>query len=211
MSGHNHIKIKICGMRDARNIVEVGSLGPDYMGFIFYKDSPRYVGSDFQIPTELPTSVKKVGVFVNESLENILSAVKNHQLDFVQLHGDESVEVCQQLKDAEVGIVKVFRVGEELEFSKTSAYSEVADYFLFDTKGKSYGGNAKKFDWKLLNEYDNKIPFFLSGGIDSSSVEKILTLNDLNIHAIDVNSGVELSPGLKSIDKVLEAISNLRL
>jgi phosphoribosylanthranilate isomerase len=211
MSSHNHLKIKICGMRDSRNITEVGSLAPDYMGFIFYKDSPRYVGSDFYIPTDLPTSVKKVGVFVNESVENILSAVKIHQLDFVQLHGDESVEVCQKLKDAGIRIIKVFRVDEEFDFSKTSAYSEVADYFLFDTKGKSYGGNAKKFDWKQLANFDNKTPFFLSGGIDPENVGDILALKDLNIHAIDVNSGVELSPGLKSIDKVLEAINNLRL
>jgi phosphoribosylanthranilate isomerase len=211
MSNHNHIKIKICGMRDVRNIVEVGSMTPDYMGFIFYKDSPRYVGSDFYIPTNLPTSVKKVGVFVNESLENVLSATINYQLDFVQLHGDESVEVCQKLKDAGIRIIKVFRVDEEFDFSKTSAYSEVADYFLFDTKGKSYGGNAKKFDWDLLKEYDNKIPFFLSGGIDPENVGDILALKDLNIHAIDVNSGVELSPGLKSITKVSEAINNLRL
>jgi phosphoribosylanthranilate isomerase len=210
MSNHNHIKIKICGMRDAKNIVEVGSLTPDYMGFIFYKDSPRYVGSEFQIPIDLLTSVKKVGVFVNESLENILNAVKIHLLDFVQLHGDESVEICKKLKDVGIRIIKVFRVDDEFDFSKTSAY-EVADYFLFDTKGKSYGGNAKKFNWDLLKEYDNKIPFFLSGGIDSSSVEEILALKNLNIHAIDVNSGVELSPGLKSIDKVLEAINNLRL
>jgi phosphoribosylanthranilate isomerase len=211
MTDHNHIRIKICGMRDARNIVEVGSIGPDYMGFIFYKDSPRYVGSDFYIPTNLPTSVKKVGVFVNESVENILSAVKIHQLDFVQLHGDESVEVCQKLKDTGISIIKVFRVDEEFDFSKTSAFNEVADYFLFDTKGKSYGGNAKKFDWDLLKEYDNKIPFFLSGGIDSSSVEEILALKNLNLYAIDLNSGVELSPGLKSNTKVSEAINNLRL
>jgi phosphoribosylanthranilate isomerase len=211
MSGHNHIKIKICGMRDARNIVEIGSLATDYMGFIFYKDSPRYVGSEFQIPTNLPNSVKKVGVFVNESLESILSLVKNHQLDFVQLHGDESVEVCQELKLAGISIIKVFRVDEEFDFSKTSAYSEVADYFLFDTKGKSYGGNAKKFDWKLLEGYDNKIPFFLSGGIDPENVDDILVLKHLNLHAIDVNSGVELSPGLKNVKKVSEAINNLRL
>jgi phosphoribosylanthranilate isomerase len=210
MSNHNHIKIKICGMRDAKNIVEVGSLTPDYMGFIFYKDSPRYVGSEFQIPIDLLTSVKKVGVFVNESLENILNAVKIHLLDFVQLHGDESVEICKKLKDVGIRIIKVFRVDDEFDFSKTSAY-EVADYFLFDTKGKSYGGNAKKFNWDLLKEYDNKIPFFLSGGIDSSSVEEILALKNLNLYAIDLNSGVELSPGLKSNTKVLEAINNLRL
>jgi phosphoribosylanthranilate isomerase len=210
MPSHNHLKIKICGMRDSKNITEVGSLAPDYMGFIFYKDSPRYVGSEFKIPTDLPASLKKVGVFVNESVENILSAVKIHQLDFVQLHGDESVEVCQKLKNSGISIIKVFRVDEEFDFSKTSAY-EVADYFLFDTKGKSYGGNAKKFDWKLLANYDNKIPFFLSGGIDSSSVEEILALKNLNLYAIDLNSGVELSPGLKSITKVSEAINNLRL
>lgn len=211
MSAHNHIKIKICGMRESKNIVEVGSLAPDYMGFIFYKNSPRYVGLEFQIPTDLPSSTMKVGVFVNESAESILSAIKNHQLDFVQLHGDESVAYCNNLKEKGIKIIKVFRVDDAFDLSVTSEFSDVVDYFLFDTKGKSYGGNAIKFDWKQLRKYNNKIPFFLSGGIDPESIKDILSLNELNLHAIDINSGVELSPGLKSITKVSEAINNLRL
>lgn len=211
MRGQSSIKIKVCGMRDDENIRNVGSLAPDYMGFIFYKDSPRYVGSEFQIPTDLPSSIMKVGVFVNESAESILSAIKNHQLDFVQLHGDESVAYCNNLKEKGIKIIKVFRVDDAFDFSVTSEFSDVADYFLFDTKGKNYGGNAKRFNWQLLRKYNNKIPFFLSGGIDPESIKDILSLNELKLHAIDVNSGVERSPGLKNITKVSEAINNLRL
>jgi phosphoribosylanthranilate isomerase len=210
MTDSDHIKIKVCGMRDAENIVEVGSLGPDYMGFIFYRDSPRYVGVDFQIPPDLPASAKRVGVFVNESVEEVIKHVKKYRLDFVQLHGDESVEICQKLNDAGTSIIKVFRVDDEFDFTATSEFSEAVDYFLFDTKGKNYGGNAKKFNWHVLNKYTNQIPFFLSGGIDAESVSDILALKDLNLHAIDVNSGVESAPGLKDVKKVSAIINSLR-
>jgi phosphoribosylanthranilate isomerase len=210
MNNRNPIKIKVCGMRDEENIREVGLLHPDFMGFIFYKDSPRYVGTYFQIPSSLPSSVKRVGVFVNESIESVFEIIKKLQLDFAQLHGDESLEYCQKLKDDGIRIIKVFRVNEEFDFSITSEFSGVADYFLFDTKGKSYGGNAKKFNWDLLSKYNNQTPFFLSGGIDPESMGEILQMKDLNLYAIDVNSGVESSPGVKDVSKVSAIIKSLR-
>jgi phosphoribosylanthranilate isomerase len=204
------IKLKICGMREPSNILEVSQLQPDYMGFIFYEKTPRYVGDDFFIPEDFPSSTKRVGVFVNESSEVILEKVADFKLDLVQLHGQESVTQCGELKGEGVGIIKVFSVDDDTDFEMTKAYSTVADYFLFDTKGKFFGGNARAFDWNILSRYDQKIPFFLSGGITPENVEGIRAFSSSNIRAIDVNSGVELRPALKDVEKIraIKAILN---
>lgn len=205
------IKIKVCGMRDANNIMQVADVHPDFMGFIFYPPSPRFVGVDFDIPNEFLYEIKRVGVFVNEKSTRVLEIATKNKLDFLQLHGDESVEYCLELKNAGFGVIKVFRVAADFDFNQTNSYSEVVNYFLFDTKGKYYGGNALKFDWALLKKYDQKIPFFLSGGIDSKDVNTILELEGMNLVAIDINSGVERSPGLKDIIKLSEVINKIRI
>jgi len=205
------IKIKVCGMRDSLNVQDVSGMLPDYMGFIFYKNSPRYVGADFTIPTDFPATVYRVGVFVNESLSVVIDKVRQHALDLVQLHGDESVEFCKELNHEGISVIKVFRVDHEFDFSVTKQFDEVAEYFLFDTKGKNFGGNAQRFDWNLLKHYDQSIPFFLSGGIDLSSIDEVLQLKNLNIHAVDVNSGVEQAPAMKDVEKVSAIINKLRL
>lgn len=197
------IKLKICGMRDSANIAAVAALHPDYMGFIFYEKSPRFVGADFSIST-IPAEIKKVGVFVNEKTEIILSKVKQHNLDFTQLHGNESPEQCQELKGKGVKIIKAFSVDGDFDFKSVNAYADAVSYFLFDTKGKYFGGNASAFDWTLLQQYDQQIPFFLSGGISAESVSELKAIKNLNIHALDVNSGVEISPGVKDVGKVKE-------
>jgi len=198
-------------MRDSLNMQDVGALLPDYMGFIFFKNSPRYVGEDFIIPNDFPATVSRVGVFVNESLTTVIDKVRKHALDLVQLHGDESVEFCKELNHEGISTVKVFRVDDEFDFSSTKQFEEVAEYFLFDTKGKNFGGNAQRFDWNLLTQYDQSIPFFLSGGIDLYSIDEVLQLNSLNIHAVDVNSGVEQAPARKDVEKVSAIINKLRL
>src|SRR5258706_997293 len=152
------LKLKVCGMRDPKNILDVASLNPDYMGFIFYDGSKRYVGSNFSIPEYFPKNIKRVGVFVNESIESILSKVLEHKLDYVQLHGDESVELCNLLKN-KTGVIKVFRVDESFDFNSTSQFSACSDFFLFDTKGENYGGTGRIFNWNLLTNYDQQIPF----------------------------------------------------
>lgn len=205
------IQIKVCGMRDARNILQVADLSPDFMGFIFYPPSPRFVGVDFKMADDFPKYIKRVGVFVNEVSSKVLEIAKFNQLDFIQLHGDESVTYCLEVKNAGLGVIKVFRVDEDFDFVQTNAYSEVVDYFLFDTKGKYYGGNAQKFNWALLKKYNQKIPFFLSGGIKSTDVCDILEVEGMNLVAIDINSGVEQSPGLKDITKLSEVINKIRL
>jgi len=205
------IKIKVCGMRDSLNVQDVSALLPDYMGFIFYKNSPRYVGADFIIPNDFPATVSRVGVFVNESLTVVIDKVRQHALDLVQLHGDESVEFCKELNHEGISVIKVFRVDDEFDFSITKQFDEVAEYFLFDTKGKKFGGNAQRFNWNLLTHYDQSIPFFLSGGIDLSSIDEVLQLKNLNIHAVDVNSGVEQAPARKDVEKVWAIINKLRI
>lgn len=204
------IKVKICGMREPDNILDVGELQPDFMGFIFYPQSPRYVPDDFRLPASLPSSIKRVGVFVNEKHEKILNTVNNHALNFVQLHGNESVECCKELKQAGVGVIKVFSMGDSFDFSTTNSYKDDVDFFLFDTIGKFYGGNASAFDWNLLEQYDQEIPFFLSGGISLENIKDISKLSGMNLYAVDVNSSLEINPGVKNIDKVKELLKNLK-
>ncbi len=197
-----HLKLKVCGMRDQGNIREVAALGPDLMGFIFFRGTPRYVGDDFRVPDDFPAEVRRVGVFVNETTERILEKVRTFRLDYVQLHGGESPQQCRALHDAGARVIKVFSVDDETDFGLTQPFTEVADYFLFDTKGRLYGGNAKRFNWDILKRYDQRVPFFLSGGIAPEHIAEIRDLSGLNLAAIDVNSGVELAPGVKDASKV---------
>ncbi len=203
------LKLKICGMRDADNMAQLSPLGLDYMGFIFYSKSPRFVGSDFTIPTSFPSSISRVGVFVNESVNEIITNAKKSSLSHIQLHGSEGTEVCAALKDVGLNVIKVFSVDEQTDFSITKPYEAVSDFFLFDTKGKYYGGNAQVFNWKLLERYDQSVPFFLSGGLSPENISSVSELSDMNIYALDVNSGVEYSPGLKDISFVKQLLAEV--
>ena len=194
------IKFKICGMRDAANIASIAALQPDYMGFIFYDKSPRYVTEDFTLP-RIDSGIRKVGVFVNEGTELILRKVEQYKLDFVQLHGTESVEQCAEVSQ-KVDVIKAFSIDETFDFDALKPFENHVTYFLFDTKGRYFGGNAKTFDWNLLKKYNQQVPFFLSGGITPENVSNVDGLRNLNIHAIDVNSGVEDAPGIKNSTKI---------
>jgi phosphoribosylanthranilate isomerase len=211
MFKNKSISLKICGMRDSKNILEVAALRPDYMGFIFYEKSPRYVGGDFAIPTGFPKTIKRVGVFVNEQVEIVKAFSIKHQLDYVQLHGHESVEECIELRQEGIGVIKVFSVDAHFDFKTTIPFENCVDYFLFDTKGKFYGGNAATFDWGLLNSYNQAVPFFLSGGLNEQNILEIKNLQEMNLHAIDVNSGVELLPGIKNTDQIKKIKDSLSL
>ncbi len=204
------IAIKICGMRDKENIAQVSLLGPQYMGFICYEKSPRFVGNEFTIPEGLSSSIKKVGVFVNESDKVITSKVKSIGFDFVQLHGDEEPRSCLELKGSGLKIIKAFSVDDDFDFSRTKPYKEAVEYFLFDTKGMYYGGNARSFNWSVLQKYDQEVPFFLSGGLSPENVIALGDVMEMNLHALDFNSGVELSPGVKNLEKVKVAINVAR-
>ena len=191
------MKLKICGMKYPENILEVGALLPDYMGFIFWEKSARHFNG---IIPELPKSIQKVGVFVNATLEEILEKIEKNDLQAVQLHGEESVDFCETLKKKipkEMEVIKVFSILDTFDFAALKPYEPVCDYFLFDTKGKLPGGNGTTFDWKVLEKYPSSKPFFLSGGIgieEMEAVNEILKTN-LPVYAIDVNSKFEIEPG----------------
>ncbi len=198
------MKLKICGMKYPDNILEVSQLLPNYMGFIFWKKSSRFF--DGEIPN-LPKSIQKVGVFVNAPLDEIVSKIEKYDLNLVQLHGNESVAFCldlkheiKNLKQTPIEIIKVFSILDDFDFSILKEYEAICDYFLFDTKGKLPGGNGTVFDWKVLEKYPSTKPFFLSGGIgieEIAPVKQLLKTN-LPIHAIDINSKFEIEPGLKN-------------
>jgi len=194
------MKLKICGMKYPDNILEVGALLPDYMGFIFWEKSARYFNGE--IP-ELIATVKKVGVFVNQSQEEILAKVSKYNLQAVQLHGNESVEFLSELKKElpkKVQIIKAFSADNDFDFETIKPFEAVSDFFLFDTKGKLPGGNGTTFDWTILKKYNSKKPFFLSGGIGINELKAIeeISKTNLPIYAIDVNSKFEIEPGLKN-------------
>lgn len=196
-------------MRDPQNILAIGKLLPQYLGFIFYPESPRFVGDDFRMPAIDP-SIKKVGVFVNASSETIGEKVKQYKLDAIQLHGQEAPEQCQEIRAHNVLVIKAFPVGDKLEYQHIKRYHNAADFFLFDTKGKYHGGNARRFDWNILRDYDQQTPFFLSGGLTAEHIDEAKTLKDMNIAAVDLNSGVESAPAVKDIEKVKQVISRLK-
>lgn len=203
------ISLKVCGMRGEKNIQEVAALQPDYMGFIFYEKSPRFVGPEFVMP-ELPAQVRKVGVFVNEQTKTMLQIWKHYGLDYLQLHGAEMPAQLAELRSEGVKIFKVFSIDNDFDFDRTKAYEEHADFFLFDTKGKYYGGNAKRFDWDILQRYDQQIPFFLSGGIGPDNIPGVASLQRMNLHAVDINSGVESTAAVKDLSKVSAVMNELK-
>jgi phosphoribosylanthranilate isomerase len=207
------VRIKICGMKYPENIVDVGALLPDYMGFIFWEKSARYF--DGEMPN-LPISIKKVGVFVNASLDEILEKIKKYDLQAVQLHGEESVTFCNSLKKhtlKSIKVIKVFSILDIFDFAELKPYEDVCDFFLFDTKGKLPGGNGTTFDWQVLKQYPSCKPFFLSGGIGMEEIKIIQEISKTNlpIYAIDINSKFETEPGLKNIELLNSFKENLQL
>lgn len=198
------VKIKICGLREVDNITALEQFEPDYMGFIFYRRSKRYVGEnfDFEQIRSLNSNIKKVGVYVNAGTDEIISRAETYRLDFVQLHGDETPDTCKILAKEGLKVIKAFSPDDKFDFKQVNSYKPSCKYFLFDTKGEGYGGTGKAFNWEILKRYDNEVPFFLSGGIDLENAKRISKFDQLNIHAVDVNSGFEIYPGLKDIEKI---------
>jgi phosphoribosylanthranilate isomerase len=200
------MKLKVCGMRLPENIKALTALNPDYMGFIFWAPSSRFVDSS---TPPLLKEIKKTGVFVDASLDYIETIIKDHNLQAVQLHGKENPEYCSYIKNLDVEVIKAFSVKDHFDFSSLDPYESACDFYLFDTKGELPGGNGYGFDWSILKHYPSKKPFFLSGGIGLEEVKQILELKkiDLPLYAIDVNSKFETAPGVKKIDE-LEQFKN---
>ncbi|MGD2033534.1 MAG: phosphoribosylanthranilate isomerase [Bacteroidales bacterium] len=194
-----NLKIKVCGMRDEENIRQIVALRPDYIGFILYPGSKRYVGDDFSLTISIPDVVQKTGVFVNELIPEVFRWINRLNLDLIQLHGEESPEYCTELSNMDVKVIKAFGIDEKFDFSSLEAYESCCDYFLFDTKSDLYGGTGKQFNWNLLEDYNYDIPLFLSGGIGPDDDEIIQHHSRIaNIHGIDINSRFEISPGIKN-------------
>jgi phosphoribosylanthranilate isomerase len=205
------MKLKICGMKYKDNIQAVAQLQPDYLGFIFYDKSARHFNTF--IP-ELPNSIKKVGVFVDEDLEKVLEKKEEFNLQALQLHGNESPEYCLELKEkcqteynqSVIEIIKVFSIKNEFNFDSLQPYEDVCEYFLFDTKGELPGGNGYTFNWDVLKRYPSTKPYFLSGGIGLNEIKKIKEFKESPAseycYALDVNSKFEVEAGLKNIEKL---------
>lgn len=208
----SRLKIKVCGMRDIENIRKISELKPDLIGFIFYPASDRYAGEvqAADIKGAVSHGITKTGVFVNADLYSIKATIMRFGLKAVQLHGNESPEMCMQLRATGVKVIKAFKMDAAVDYSKMMPYVEHCNWFLFDTKSPKHGGSGKRFDWKLLDSYDLGHPFFLSGGIGPSDADSILELNHPALYGVDVNSRFEIEPGVKDVERVARFINKLR-
>lgn len=213
--------IKVCGMRDAQNIREVSQLGVDMIGMIFYPKSPRYVEMQSSHAGIIPDYVKediniksakspaRVGVFVDDMVQNIVTRVVNYHLDYVQLHGNEPREMCENLRltldpDIRPGIkiIKAISVSDASDIQKYKEYVGAVDLFLFDTKCKTVGGSGRQFDWQVLDQYDGEVPFLLSGGIGPEDASRLHAFHHPKCIGIDLNSRFEIEPGVKDVEKL---------
>jgi phosphoribosylanthranilate isomerase len=206
------MKIKVCGLKNRENIREIVSCKPDFLGFIFYPPSPRYVGESFDVRLmrNIPPYINKTGVFVNQDPELIIRMAELYGLNFVQLHGDEDVSFTAALKAKRVAVIKAFRIDKDFDFQNTEPFLSSCEYFLFDSKSESYGGSGEKFDWQVLSRFMYAKPFFLSGGIYPGDENRIKAFHHPYLLGIDINSGFETSPGCKDVYKVNEFIKSIK-
>jgi len=205
------MRIKICGMREAGNLWAIAGFAPDFLGFIFYKKSTRYMGDTLD-PNELrslPQSICKVGVFVDEPLASVQTIHCQYTLDYVQLHGHETPAYCQQARAAGLRIIKAFAVGETFDFTSLAAYEPSCDFFLFDTKGALPGGNGTAFDWQLLAGYAGTTPFLLSGGLGPDNLSALLDFHHPRLVGFDFNSHLETAPGVKDVAATQQLLQQL--
>jgi phosphoribosylanthranilate isomerase len=211
--------IKVCGMRVADNIKAVASLPIDYMGFIFYEKSPRFVGDIIHAPIVLK-NIKKVGVFVQADIQNIIKTTQANVLDIVQIHWDAPPQYLGDLREIlaknslnNIEIWKVFSMDSAFDFSSIQPYEGMADKYLFDTKSPQHGGTGIKFDWSILYNYEGKTPFLLAGGISEEDAATIKHVNIPTLWGVDLNSKFELAPALKDIKRLkrfINTVNNLK-
>ncbi|MDR1879869.1 MAG: phosphoribosylanthranilate isomerase [Tannerellaceae bacterium] len=214
--------IKVCGMRDPENMLQVAGLDIQWMGFIFYAGSDRrFVAPDDPLAGEkertltdcLPSvnpRLKKAGVFVDASLEEMMRTAARYGLDYLQLHGGESPDTCYALQKRGFALIKAFPVATAEDLERTTAYHGRADYFLFDTKCAGYGGSGRSFDWTILSAYKGETPFLLSGGLHPGSIGAIRRFHHPRLAGIDLNSGFELEKGIKNVPELSGFIHKLQ-
>ena len=201
------LRVKVCGMSQSDNIQALAKLEIDYMGFIFYKGSKRYVAAPNI--ADIPASINKVAVFVNPSFAEVQARIQEG-FNSIQLHGDESVEFCRQVKAEGISLIKAFGIQDAVDWQQLADYLEVVDYFLFDTSSAAYGGTGKVFNWSLLQAYPYEKAYFLSGGLDLLNIPDALALESSKLVGLDLNSKFEISPGLKNIEKIKQALKIIK-
>jgi phosphoribosylanthranilate isomerase len=203
------LKLKICGMRDMDNISEVAALKPDFMGFIFFTKSPRFVNALAYNVVQLvqKQGIELVAVFVNASVESVLQLSNLYGFTHVQLHGGETPETCAVLRSKGLKVFKAFPIAVLEDIEATRAYEGCCDYFLFDTKTPKHGGSGCQFDWGILQNYTGNTPFFLSGGIGPKDASQVLAFQHPQLQGIDLNSRFEISPAHKDA-ALLQAFIN---
>ena len=208
MKPTENLKLKVCGLTQLTQIQELISLNTDFLGFIFYEKSPRFVLNHLSLEEISEINHQgKVGVFVNETVEKISEISEKAKLSFIQLHGDEDEKFILQLRQIlgnNIKIIKVIRIGNQSfdELQKTiNQQPSTVNYLLFDTDSKAFGGTGKTFDWQILNEIEIPIPYFLSGGISLENIHQLSTINHQPL-AIDINSKFEIEPGNKNLEKI---------
>jgi len=206
------MKVKICGMREAANILALADFNPDFLGFIFYQKSARCASEvlDTELLRSLPESIAKVGVFVDAPLPELLATTCQYSLDYVQLHGHETPAYCQAARAQGLRVIKAFSVGDSFDFDTLAAYAPACELFLFDTKGQHPGGNGHAFDWQLLHGYHGPTPFLLSGGLGPANVDELLRFEHPQLAGYDFNSLLELAPGLKDVEATAQLLARLR-
>lgn len=202
------MNIKICGITEMKQLQQLDGLDIDFAGLIFYPDSPRYVGDKLNKKEikKADFDLKKVGVFVNPEMIDVLDAIDDYGLEVVQLHGDESPEMCEDLSN-EVEVIKAFRITGNEDIDKLVApYDAVCDYYLFDTGGlkESFGGTGQQFDWNILSNAKIEKPFFLSGGIGVEDAAKVKAFKHPDLFGVDINSKFESAPGVKDMKLILQ-------
>jgi phosphoribosylanthranilate isomerase len=203
------MKIKVCGLRDKDNIQAVAALKPDYMGFICYEPSPRYIKDiSTEVLAHLPANVYKTAVFVNEKEETINALIDQFGFNAIQLHGSESPDFANSFRN-KVTVFKAFGLNADFDFEQLNNYANKVDYFLFDTKTDLHGGSGKTFDWSILDKYKLDTPFFLSGGLSLDNLEEVNTITHPQFYGVDLNSKFETSPGVKDIEKLKKAFDML--
>jgi phosphoribosylanthranilate isomerase len=216
------MKTKICGLKEPDNIAAIAELAPDYMGFVFYPKSPRYAAGDklrryLEREAEALTGIARVGVFVNEEIDQILSIAHDYQLNYVQLHGDESPAYCQELQLLwsvssmhRARIIKAFRISENFDWSQVNGYAAFCPLFIFDTKGAQPGGTGEQWDWSLLDNYSGVTPFLLSGGVGPQDRSAIAAVTHPQFSGVDLNSKFETAPGHKDVELLRDFVTTLK-
>lgn len=233
------MKIKVCGMRDAQNIRDVAALDIDMMGFIFYPKSPRFVSlissqagiipdysperlnmavnADGKPGYIFPKRIKRVGVFVDEMPQTIITYVYNYSLDYIQLHGKETPTLIDNLRRTlvpdlvpDIKVIKAFGINSADDLQQCEAYEGHADLFLFDTRTPLKGGSGRQFDWSVLEAYHGRTPFLLSGGIGPEDAERVKAFHHPQCVGIDVNSRFETAPAMKDVELLSKFIKQIK-